>query len=56
MLYVVEQQCTVYACFVDFSKAFDTLNHGILLKRLREHGLPDAYISVIRFWYCNQFV
>ena len=46
----------VYACFVDFSKAFDTVNHGILLRKLQEYGLPDIYIDIIRFWYCNQFV
>ena len=46
----------VYACFVDFSKAFDTVNHGILLAKLRDYGLPDMYLNVIRFWYSNQLV
>ena len=46
----------VYACFVDFSKAFDTVNHWTLLKKLEDYGLPDVYLHIIKFWYCNQFV
>ena len=46
----------VYGCFIDFSEAFDTVNHRILLRKLQDYGLPDIYISIIRFWYCNQFV
>lgn len=46
----------VYACFIDFSKAFDMVSHKILLEKLKKYGIPDIYINVIKYWYCNQFV
>ena len=27
-----------------------------MLKKFQEYGLPEVYISIIKFWYCNQFV
>ena len=46
----------VYACFIDFSKAFDMVNHKILLGKLKGYGIPDVFINVIKFWYSNQLV
>ena len=33
------------AVFIDFKKAFDTLNHNILPKKLRKLGLSDDAIK-----------
>ena len=46
----------VYACFVDISKAFDSVDHGILMNKLTEYGVPDVFVKLIRFWYSNQLV
>ena len=47
---------SVHACFLDIQKAFDNVNHMILLEKLREYGIPDIYINIIKYWYSNQFV
>ena len=46
----------VYASFIDIKKAFDSINHEILFKKLLEHGIPPMYVSIIRAIYTNQLV
>ena len=46
----------VYACFLDISKAFDSVNHDMLISKLMKMGISEPIINVIRFWYNNQFV
>ena len=46
----------VYACFIDISKAFDSVNHDILMKRLLSCGIPDQYVLFLQHLYNNQFV
>ena len=48
------QNSTVYSCFLDFSKAFDNVNHEILINKLKELGIPVLYLNLIKFWYSNQ--
>ena len=45
----------VYSCFLDISKAFDSVDHLILLNKLKELGIPVIYINLIKFWYSNQY-
>ena len=36
-----EFQKTIYFCFIDYAKAFDSLDHNKLWKILKEMGIPD---------------
>ena len=51
-----ESGSDVYACFLDISKAFDSVDHNILMNKLLKMGVPSVYINIIRYWYNNQFV
>ena len=43
----------LYACFVDFSKAFDRLPRDILFKKLKVYGIDGKFLSVIQSLYAN---
>ena len=44
---------TVYANFVDFEKAFDSLHRNSLWKILRHYGIPSKITNIIKMLYCN---
>ena len=44
----VEQQRSLYIVFVDFSKAFNTVNRWTLWKFLKAYGCPESFINMIR--------
>ena len=46
----------VHACFVDIRKAFDSVDHDILMDKLLDSGIPVKYVNIIKYWYSNQFV
>ena len=46
----------VYVCFIDISKAFDSVNHSILMRKLLDSGVPAIIVDFIKFWYSNQYV
>jgi len=43
----------LYAVFIDLSKAFDSINHAKLWKRLAEIGLSSKFINYIKLLYSN---
>ena len=43
----IHRGSSVLGCFLDASKAFDLVNHGVLFCKLFDRGLP---LSVLRFW------
>ena len=51
-----QSNSNVYGCFLDISKAFDSVNHYILINQLHKLGVPACIVSMIEFWYNNQFV
>ena len=41
-------------CFIDYAKAFDCVDHNILWKILKEIGIPDHLICLLRNLYAGQ--
>ena len=44
----------IYFCFIDYSKAFDCVDHNQLWKILKEMGIPDHLTSLLRNLYAGQ--
>ena len=43
-----------YFCFIDYAKAFDSVNHNKLWKILKEMGIPDSRTCLLRNLYAGQ--
>ena len=43
----------IFGCFVDFSKAFDTIPRDILFKKLLNHGINGRFFNIIKTIYIN---
>ena len=51
---VGEFQKNVYFCFIDYSKAFDCVDHNKLWKFFKEMGIPDHLTCLLRNLYAGQ--
>ena len=49
-----EFQKNIYFCFIDYAKAFDCVDHNKLWKNLKEMGIPDHLICLLRNLYACQ--
>ena len=47
------KQLPVAMAFIDFVKAFDSINRSSLMKILRAYGIPDAIVDLIQWLYTN---
>ena len=41
----------LYVCFVDFSKAFDSVNHSHLIGKLISYGIKGNFLNIIESLY-----
>ena len=46
-----EFQKNIYFCFIDYAKAFDSVDHNKLWKILQEMGIPDLLSCLLRNLY-----
>ena len=44
----------IYFCFIDYAKAFDSVDHNKLWKILQEMGIPNHLICLLRNLYAGQ--
>ena len=44
----------IYFCFIDYTKAFDCVDHNKLWKILKEMGIPDYLTCLLRNLYAGQ--
>ena len=49
-----EFQKNIYFCFIDYAKAFNCVDHNKLWKILKEMGIPDHLICLLRNLYAGQ--
>ena len=49
-----EFQKNIDFCFIDYAKAFDSVDHNKLWKILREMGIPDRLTCLLRNLYAGQ--
>ena len=51
--YCHKRKKKIFGCFVDFSKAFDSVPRDLLLKKLRKHGINGKLYDIIETIYSN---
>ena len=49
-----ELQKNIYLCFINYTKAFDCVDHNKLWKALKEMGIPDHLTCLLRNLYVGQ--
>ena len=49
-----EFQKIIYFCFIDYAKALDCVDHNKLWEILKEMGIPDHLIFLLRNLYAGQ--
>ena len=49
-----EFQKNIYFCFIDYAKAFDSVDHNKLWKIVKEMGMPDHLTCLLRNLYAGQ--
>ena len=47
-------QKNIYFCFIDYAKAFDSVDHNKLWKIFQEMGIPDHLTCLLRKLYAGQ--
>ena len=51
--YLLKKSGKVYICFVEFKKAFDTINRSVLWNVLRESGVCGKMLRILQTMYIS---
>ena len=46
-----EYNIPLYMAFIDYEKAFDSIQHRAVFEALRTHGVQEKYINIIKETY-----
>ena len=49
----LEWNTVLYLVFVDYEKAFDSIDRDTLWKIMKSYGIPDKFIAIVRAFYRN---
>jgi len=52
--YYVNRGSHVFACFIDYNKAFDSVNYWKLFNKLLDDKIDINIVSILCYWYTNQ--
>ena len=47
----VEWNSNLYVCFVDFEKAFDSVDRETLWRIMRSYGIPEKIVNMVKVLY-----
>ena len=50
----IEKANDLYLCFIDYSKAFDSVNHDEIFNMFRQIGIDSKDIRIVQNLYYNQ--
>lgn len=50
----LNSQCQVDVIYTDFSKAFDSIDHFLLLRKLRRIGFSNSLLTFFKSYLCNR--
>ena len=50
---VVEWNSSLYLCFLDYEKAFDSIHRSTLWKIMRCYGIPPKIVRMVQAMYTN---
>jgi len=54
--YYTKRGSHVFACFIDFKKAFDRVNYWKLFNKLIDDGISVDIVAMLSYWYSHQHV
>lgn len=54
--YYTRRGSHVFACFVDYNKAFDSVNYWKLFNKLLDNNIHVNIVTLLAYWYSNQLV
>ena len=49
-----EWQIPLWTCFIDFEKAFDSIEHDAIWEALQRQGVADGYVELLQRLYAGQ--
>lgn len=52
--YYINRGSHVFACFIDISKAFDSVNYWKLFNFLLDDNVDGSIVALLAYWYSNQ--